>query len=121
MNNPDSARRVLVLGVREMCDRAWTAFGREDYDVCLTALRDIETSVIAARGLPQKIPCLDPADCTCTPPFSCTRADHEELRLDDARWSMCVLVGTQPSGENTALELRNCPECKTTLAREVEG
>lgn len=48
----------------------------------------------------------------------CTREYHDSL-VASADWPAYRLVGYQASGENTALELRNCPECKTTLAREL--
>ena len=48
----------------------------------------------------------------------CTHEQHANLG-ESARWQACALVGYQPSGEGTALELRNCPNCQTTRAREL--
>jgi len=48
----------------------------------------------------------------------CTHEYHDSL-AQSSDWQSCALVGYQPSGEGTVLELRNCPECRTTRAREL--
>lgn len=45
----------------------------------------------------------------------CTRASHEELKLDRSRWEACKSVGVQKDPEGD-LELRNCNDCGSTLA-----
>lgn len=50
---------------------------------------------------------------------NCTRASHEALKLDRARWEALRLKGVQEDPEGD-LELRNCDACGSTLAIEMQ-
>jgi hypothetical protein len=49
--------------------------------------------------------------------------DHERLKLDNEAWLKLERIGIQPDfdddGNRADLELRNCGECGSTLARPV--
>jgi hypothetical protein len=43
--------------------------------------------------------------------------DHEKMKQDPAAWAALPLVGTADYGDGEpVLELRNCEDCKSTLA-----
>lgn len=50
--------------------------------------------------------------------MTCTVATHEAIKLDDAAWFALPLRGIQ-RGCGLDLELRDCPACRSTLAREI--
>lgn len=50
--------------------------------------------------------------------MTCTVAIHEAIKLDDAAWIALPLRGVQ-LGYGLDLELRDCPKCRSTLAREI--
>lgn len=49
------------------------------------------------------------------------RTDHDRAVADDATWAEWIRVGVQAPmvDGDPALDLRNCPACATTRAREV--
>lgn len=49
---------------------------------------------------------------------SCTTQDHEAMKAAPARWAALPFTGFQGLKLHT-LELRQCPLCGSTLAREV--
>lgn len=52
-----------------------------------------------------------------TEPSPCTRADHDALTADDARWEAeCLRHRAWP---DTWLEVAECRRCHSTLARRV--
>lgn len=44
------------------------------------------------------------------------RAGHAQLKADEAAWSRAQLVGFMAAD---AVELRNCPRCGSTVAKEI--
>lgn len=51
---------------------------------------------------------------------TCTPQSHDLLRADFARWSKLERQSYAPDGEGWYLDLRQCPECGSTLARPAE-
>ena len=53
----------------------------------------------------------------------CSVARHEDIKSDELKWIMQRRIGTQSSitedGAECTLELRNCANCGSTLAREI--
>jgi hypothetical protein len=51
-------------------------------------------------------------------PACCPTSEHDALKADPARWEAAHFVGIQrglPGDPEPPLELRDCPECQSTL------
>ena len=44
---------------------------------------------------------------------------HQRLLASVDRWRCCQFAGIQPSGTGLLYELRQCPECQSTISRLV--
>ncbi len=54
----------------------------------------------------------------------CTRESHERMKRDSLAWSLLEYVGKQhvPADEHgpaLSIELKNCGQCHSTLAKEI--
>ena len=62
---------------------------------------------------------LDRLAATLPPPPVCETAVHEAIKASERAFAACRFIGFQ-RGLDTALELRNCNTCGSTLAKEVK-
>lgn len=51
--------------------------------------------------------------------MSCTRDAHQAMHDNSEEWAAMRLVGYYADGIGPTLEMRNCPYCRSTIAREL--
>lgn len=68
-----------------------------------------------------KLKALTDGDLVGLDALSDCRNQHAELKADEARWAEARLVGYSGGVDpgDPRLQLRNCPTCKSTVAKEV--
>ena len=116
-----SSLRGSIAAQAEQIDRA-SAANRQLYDIALRAQATVREAVSRALDARDAEHAADMAEVLrllsasgpCDQARHCAAKDHDEV------WQAMRLVGVQRDEYDGDLELRDCPACRSTIARHVD-
>ena len=116
-----SSLRGSIAAQAEQIDRA-SAANRQLYDIALRAQATVREAVSRALDARDAEHAADMAEVLRLLSASgpCDQARHGAAKDHDEVWQAMRLVGVQRDEYEGDLELRDCPACRSTIARHVD-